>query len=264
MKKLNITEGSLMPFWMKDLEYMQTGFEEVVRGIIKGLSLEDKNIIISGCKITNTGSSISMTAGWCYYEGEILRVEALPTTECSAANPMIVLKESVVSDERGRRHVTLNGEVSSSDIYEEKILKPELPPIGINNLYYNLGIAPGAWDLGERLMYSSKVSDSGEKKIDTNLYVGICYYRKIGGTVQLYGNITNNALGVGINGNVASGLPQPARDIIRGDITIDKRGQLIISSNSDSVSLEGIIYLSTPEYPTNDGHYCKKPNSDVV
>ena len=37
MKKLKFEEGAVTPFWLKDLEYMQEGFEETVKAVIEGL-----------------------------------------------------------------------------------------------------------------------------------------------------------------------------------------------------------------------------------
>lgn len=36
MKKLVFKEGSITPFWMKDLEYLQDGVEEAIGAIARG------------------------------------------------------------------------------------------------------------------------------------------------------------------------------------------------------------------------------------
>lgn len=265
MKKLRLTQNSLTPFWMKDLEYMQSSFEEAVKGVIKGLSLEDKNMIISGCKVTDAGGVVSMTSGWCYYEGEILRVEALPETKHASTGPLILLEKAVRCIEEGKRQIASNGTVEMADIYEETYLNPRLLAGDGQVSYFDLAIAQGAWDLGERLVRQSKMTDSGPQQAVIESYIAHdVQYRKIGGVVQLYGYFTNDAVGAPIKGTAASGLPLPVRAVTIGDCTIDKRGQLVINSESDYVPLDGFTYLSQPEYPANDGHYYHKQNDDIA
>ena len=264
MKKLKFTEGSLSPFWTKDLEYLQDSFEEVVKGIVRGLSLEDKNIIISGCKITDTGGRISMTPGWCYYEGEILRVEELSPTYHSYNNPTVLLNRSILTDGKGKRQIIQNGDVFESYVYEEARLLPRLIEKGDYVLSgVELAIAKGAWDLGERLMYSSKMQDSGLQRVAVSGYNGEVCYRQIGGAVQLHVDIRSDYTQGGPDGVVANGLPRPSKEIVIGDLRISTIGELIVSNLPYSVKMDNIMYLSTPTYPTDDGHYSYKQNTDI-
>ena len=261
MKKLNIVKDSLIPFWMKDLEYMQSGMEEAIKVIIESLSLTDKNIIISGCEITMRGGYISMTSGWCYYEGEILPVRALPSAKCSLADPMIIFGLVDSYDASGDRYAIKNNENQNVSMYQNRYINPRLEnnsgsvDLGI----YNLGIKKGAWNLADRLRYSSMAADSGMVKVDIDGYAANVHYRMIGGVVQLYGAITNEDFGGGLKVKVATGLPCPACEVVIGECRISASGELTIVSSQDSVRLDNILYLATPEYPTDDKHYSNKP-----
>lgn len=254
MKKLNITEDSLMPFWMKDLDYMQQGFAEAIGSVIEGLGLGDKDMLISGCDVKYSNGKVSMTTGWCYYEGEILKVDAMAETTCSVTKPLVRLEKKRRSDSSGNRQIVCSGETLMSDVYEEWYLEPSL--VDDRDLIgYRLAIGEGAWRLGERIMHMSKAMDSGLKKIVVDHYIGRAEYRMIGGVVQLYGYVTNDVIGQGVNGLIARNMPRPAKSIKFADFAIDTMGQMTGISSSDTINLDCLMYLATPEYPSDDGHY---------
>ena len=109
------------------------------------------------------------------------------------------------------------------------------------------------------------MQDSGLVKLDVQGYNGELQYRITGSMVQLYGEISNDALGAGIRGYISYGLPQPIRELKMyyswGTVEIDARGGLIVTSQNDSVRLDQVIYISTPNYAANDKHY--KSGMDV-
>lgn len=254
MKKLKLTEGSLTPFWMKDLEYMQTGFEEAIGSVIEGLGLGGKNMLISGCDVKYSNGKVSMTTGWCYYEGEILKVDAMAETSCNDSMPRVKLDKKRRSDSSGTRQIVCSGETLMSDVYEEWYLEPSL--VDDSDLSgYRLAIGEGAWRLGERIMHMSKVQDSGLKKIVVDSYNSTAEYRMIGGVVQLYGNVKNDIIGAGVKGLIAKNMPRPAKSIKFADFAIDTMGQMTGTSDQDVINLDGLMYLATPEYANEDSHY---------
>lgn len=256
MKKLNITAGGIMPFWTKDLEFMQSGISEALSVMAKSLSFGRENFLISGCEITDTGRSISMTSGWCFYEGEIMQVDELPETAYSGASPRIKLTKTTLYDRNGDRQITLSGNLENARVYQYNSL---VPSIAGSADTYTLAIGTGAWRLGERIAYQSKMQDSGLVKLDVPGYNGELQYRMTGCMVQLYGEVSNDALGAGIKGYICYGLPQPVREIKMyyswGTAIIDARGSLYVTSQSDNVRLDQVIYISTPDYAANDKHY---------
>ena len=262
MKKLNITAGGIMPFWTKDLEFMQSGISEALAVMAKSLSFGREHFLISGCEITDTGRSISMTSGWCFYEGEIMQVEELSETMYSGASPRIKFTKTTSFDRNGDRQITLLGNLENARVYQYNSL---VPSIAGSADTYTLAIGVGAWRLGERIAYQSKMQDSGLVKLDVQGYNGELQYRITGSMVQLYGEISNDALGAGIRGYISYGLPQPIRELKMyyswGTVEIDARGGLIVTSQNDSVRLDQVIYISTPNYAANDKHY--KSGMDV-
>lgn len=262
MKKLNITAGGIMPFWTKDLEFMQSGISEALAVMAKSLSFGRENFLISGCEITDTGRSISMTSGWCFYEGEIMQVEELSETMYSGASPRIKLTKRTMFDRNGDRQIMLSDNLENAQVYQYNSL---VPSIAGSADTYTLAIGVGAWRLGERIAYQSKMQDSGLVKLDVQGYNGELQYRITGSMVQLYGEISNDALGAGIRGYISYGLPQPIRELKMyyswGTVEIDARGGLIVTSQNDSVRLDQVIYISTPNYAANDKHY--KSGMDV-
>lgn len=256
MKKLNITAGGIMPFWTKDLEFMQSGISEALAVMAKSLSFGRENFLISGCEITDTGRSISMTSGWCFYEGEIMQVEELSETMYSGASPRIKFTKTTSFDRNGDRQITLLGNLENARVYQYNSL---VPSIAGSADTYTLAIGAGAWRLGERIAHQSKMQDSGLVKLDVQGYNGELQYRITGSMVQLYGEISNDALGAGIRGYISYGLPQPIRELKMyyswGTVEIDARGGLIVTSQNDSVRLDQVIYISTPNYAANDKHY---------
>lgn len=260
MKKLNITQGSRTPFWMRDLEYITAASSEVFAAMLKGLSLEARDFVISGCRITETGSKVSMTGGWCYYGGEVLPVLPLPPTTYSGTDPRIKFTKVTRYDHEGDRVIELEGVSGMSQIYSDDCLQPSLVSSGDS---YRLAIGRGAWNLGERIANAARHVDSGVVEAELAFGgTGLVRYRQAGGIVQLYGSLFNDSL-TGFSGVVARGLPQPAVGIMfplgagggSGSIQIGIDGTLSISTQSNRVYLDHVVYVATPVTLSDDRHY---------
>lgn len=261
MKNLNIPQNSRMPFWWRDLEYMTDSFSEVFGAILKGLSLDKKDFVVSGCAVTTTGSKISMTGGWCYYDGEILPVLPMSPTSYTG-NPKIKFTEVTRYNPEGDRVVTLSGTTGEYQVYKDDCLVPSLVSGGES---YRLAIGPGAWNLGERIANSARQVDSGTVEATAvGPGVGSVRYRQVGGVVQLSGDLFNDALG-GFNGAVAQGLPRPSVGLVfpintgtgygSGSIQIATDGTLSISTQLNRVYLDHIVYVASPVTLSDDKHY---------
>lgn len=263
MKQLNFpTQQSKTPLWTNDLKYLYGGISEAFGSILKGLGLEQSDFIISGCKITDDGSKLSMSAGWCYYDGEILPVRAMPATLYSG-NPKIKLTKTTNYDPAGSRIISIANAIGTVQLYKDDYLHPSLIEGQIQGTY-RLAISKGAWDLGERIVNASKIVDSGVVNVEN---VGNIRYRMIGGVVQLYGNIRQDAIGSGWHGVVATGLPQPAVSLTlpfspantSERIVVDTDGSLSVYTKADMVCFDHVTYLATPVYNSSDGHYSTMP-----
>lgn len=263
MKKLNLRKDSIIPFWMKDLEYLQQGCAEALTAISQGLSFGKKNFIISGCRITDNGTKISMTSGWCYYEGEILPVSELPATSYNTGSPpKIKFTRTERYDPTGDRIISMSGNSGMTQVYIDCYLEPS---IANDRDQYTLAISEGAWDLGERIANAAKAADV-TVQLKLNTYLGRIQYRRIGGVVQLMGSVRNDIIGGGINGTISSGLPRPSSDLIMntesGMVTISSSGALSVVSPDDVIYLNHIVYLANPSFDTNDGHYSTSNQTD--
>ena len=256
MKNLNYPHPlARTPIWTDDMRFLQGGISEVFAAILEGLSLGETDFIISGCKITDNGSKVSMTAGWCYYNGEVLPVRALPATSYTGSSPKIKFTKVTNFDPAGQREVKLSETTGVSQVFRNDYLAPSLVT---GSAHYQLAISKGAWDLSERIANSVKAVDSGTLSPNDLTGSGI-RYRMIGGMVQLYGHIRQDAVGAGWNAVVASGLPRPALPVYlpndSGYIEVRTNGELFVRSKNDTVYLNHIVYLASPVYDTADGHY---------
>lgn len=256
MKKLKFEEGAITPFWLKDLEYMQEGFEEVVKSVIEGLSLGKTDVLISGCKITTKDSKISMTSGWCYYDGEILPVQALPETSYIGNSPKIKFTKATEIDRTGTRTAQKESGQIRSEVYQIDYLIPSLYD-GIT--VCQLAISQGAWDLGTRIANMNHLKDTGimtikvDKKYSTDGYI---QYRQIGGVVQLYGQLN---IASTLGDIITTNLPVPAVEtrwkFNEGVLLIGKNG-LRADVFNGTVFLDGIMYLSDQLLDSgSDGHH---------
>lgn len=262
MKKLEFEKGAITPFWTKDLEYMQKGFEEVIKGICEGFKQRGRDaMIISGCDIMQTDTTIRMRPGWFYYFGEILPVKELEETECSVPNQRIYLIRRTGYDPSGKRTVMLEDSSLSKDIYREDYLEPSLE----KKDGASYAISKGAWNLSERILQKSRMLDTGivsaEIQDDDRLKNVYVRYRQIGGVVQLYGGFTISSTDA-YSGIIATGLPAPAEDVIIAKdgavIKVTAGGFMSLQSFKGSFNLSCLQYLTDPIYnlgTTDDGHY---------
>lgn len=260
MKRLNFpTQLSKTPLWTNDLKYLQEGISEAFGSILTGLGLEQSDFIISGCKITDNGSRVSMSAGWCYYDGEILPVRAMPATSYSGGSPRIKLTKMANYDHAGDRTISIASSTGTVQLYKNDYLQPSLLE-GQSQETYRLAVGKGAWDLGERIVNASKIVDSGVVNVEN---AGNIRYRMVGGVVQLYGNIRQDAIGSGWHGVVATGLPRPAVVLTlpfspvntSERIVVETDGSLSVYTKADTVYFDHVMYLATPVYNSSDGHY---------
>ena len=256
MKKLKFEEGAVTPFWLKDLEYMQEGFEETVKAVIEGLSLGKKDVLVSGCKITTKNSKVSMTSGWCYFGGEILPVKALSETSYTGSGPKIKLTKKSGYDNNGSRPVQKETETITFVPYQNDYLEPSL----LSNDFdtdCQLALCPGAWDLGTRIINKNQLEDTGIVRV-INIDSAISStlkYRQIGRVVQLYGSIGSKEK---YSGMVTDTLPELAESIT---LNIGSTKVVIDGSKLYVYNLEGIedlfiTYLTNMELDSSsDGHY---------
>lgn len=280
MKKLKFEKDTIVPFWLKDLEYMQEGIEEALKGIVEGLSLDKKDTLISGCEIIYKDDKISMTQGWFYHKGEILPVEALPESDYENDSPTVYLeKVTEYSDLGDRKIVNKQGEEIASP-YEKIYLKPTLSPTG------DIEVKQGDLGLVERIVTTCQNEiTQAYKKADDNLEARVtkaCETRDAAleaSIKEIYGNIDNDiqniksddySVGYITKGHVTqlfgdvyipvkdgdfsmqiNGLPIPLQTISMVKRTVYGLDALV------SINEEGTIRIAIPNLQNDDTDYLK-------
>lgn len=266
MKKLDFTAGSIAPLWQKDLDFMQNGVAEAFAALLRGLELGADNYLVCGCSITvNTSTSkVSMTAGWCFYDGELLPVKAMPATSFTGSKPKIKLSKTIAYNPEGDRIVSLEGQTGAAQMWKDCYLEPS---VAGNNDKYTLALSEGAWTLAERISEMSRTTDTGIVPANITFGIGSISYRRVGGTVQLLGSVVNDATGAAVSGKIASGLPRPAAAI---RVPLSDNGYMLLETDGTltayntkltRVYFDGIMYLTTPEFSNSDGHHSAISNS---
>lgn len=247
MKKLEFKEGTITPFWLKDLEYMQEGIKEILGVLLEGLSLRKANFIISGCEITQETNIISMTSGWAYYGGEILPVKALPEIEFPGRTPEIYFIKKTEYDAAGLRIISKEDESYSANTYNIDYLEPSviIPPTF--NMVTGFSINQNTLNLATIIANRNKIADTGlvTASVDSSV-TSTLKYRQIGGVVQFYGSISADRF----TGNIASRLPEPidkiGLNINNVLVNIKTDGQMEVAYLNGTIDLSGITYLSNP------------------
>lgn len=225
MKKLKFEKDTIVPFWLKDLEYMQEGIEEALKGIVEGLSLDKKDMLISGCEITYKDGKISMTQGWFYHKGEILPVEALPESDCENDSPTVYLEKVIeYSDSGDRKIVNKQGEETASP-YEKIYLKPTLLPTG------DIEVKQGDLGLVKKIVANYQADDASlKKKMEQSYQAGDASLKK--DIIQMYGEVDSEFKeDVMFTPQVLSTNGTKIKHITKGHIT----------------QIFGVIYFPTPD-----------------
>lgn len=260
MKKLKFEKGTIAPFWLQDLEYMHEGIEEVIKGIVEGLLLTSSSCIISGCKVTQDNSKISMTSGWAYYQGEILPVKALDETEYSASQ-VINLKRKTEYDNTGLRIILKENKNFETNPYEINFLEPSL---STENSFV---VKAGTLNLVEKIIQKCSVKEEDSGWI-TPLFtkdflevgkISSIKCRTKGNMTQIFGNIETPAANLYDFQNPIeiADVPSPLQDIRmlrhtcynKDEVIIDiiKKDRKMIIQNmrpDDLLYLDGIMYFS--------------------
>ena len=259
MKELNLIEGSLAPLWQTDLEFVQNGAKEAVTALLNGLKLGRDDYLVAGCDITvNTSTNkVSMTAGWCWFGGELLPVRALASASFAAGTtPKIKLTKVVAYDSGGDRSYTAASQTGTVRMWRDSYLAPS---VAGNHDEYTLALSEGAWKLAERINRKSRPYDTGLLTATVGqVGIGSVRYRQAGNVVQLYVDVRVEVSGQGLSGRIASGLPSPAADtyipVSNGYLTLSVGG-ILTAATTGGVHDDGITYLATAAADNNDGHH---------
>lgn len=201
MKKINTNNVGRMPFWQSDLAWIQAGYTEPLEAIVEELGFPQSYFPITGCVPSKPNiKTLAMRAGWFWWNGEILPVRALQTTDVlSFTDPVVRLTKVTYFDTNGSRSF-IKTDLSSqqvSNVWQDDYLTPEVVERSASfDSGVRLGI--GVWTLRDILKRYIGDCESDWRET-SNQYV---QYKIAGKFVTIWGALINMSEAV-------TGLPQP-------------------------------------------------------
>ena len=207
MKKLNTNNTGRMPLWQADLDWIQQAYTGPIEAIVKELGIDDDYFVVTGCQVTHDVNQLSMTAGWMWWDGELLPVRPLEATP--TVSIWLRLIRVTHSDPNGSRNFIKADQ--STELVEDVWQDDYIQPVMMTNYSPNdegagVYIRTGAPTLAEQIRKNA-VRD-GESQWTT--ISGLAdpeslQYKQIGRTVVLKGQVAvrDDATAA------ATGLPAP-------------------------------------------------------
>lgn len=263
MKKLNINSAGRMPLWQKDLEFIQQAFTEPIMALIAELAKTNTyRFPVSGCEVTFDADArtVSMSAGWFWWDGELLPVHALPATslETTAHGAGVHLSRIGYNPVEGARnfvHADLTAE-TIEDVWQDDYLQPEAC---LRNASYTSGvtICPGAWTLHDRLRLAIAGGESEWLGTQSEIQYDNVQYKCVGQMVVLKGTVHVRD---GSAMPSVQGLPVPMggtayltnNEITHGaTVTVNDRGWLHCTAIVDGLTsyrVDGMMYMAASPY----------------
>lgn len=260
MKKLNTNNAGRMPLWQADLDWIQAGFTEPITAIVGELGLSKEYFIITGCSVYKPDKShMAMDAGWFWWNGQILPVRALASTDIGGfTNPVVRLTKVTYTDTAGARNFILSdlSTETVSNVWQDDYLTPTVVE---RSAAFTAGVrlGIGAWTLRDIIQhhYSENESDwiSGHS--------GDLYFKRVGRMVILSGIATNVSA---TTQPVDEGFPVPLGGlaVLHTDantddflIYINGNGELICCSRTGGQGeprLTGMMYMAATPYQATD------------
>ena len=273
MKKLNTNNAGRMPLWQKDLDFIQEAFTEPLMALIAELKHDNAvAMAITGCKVTETDTMISMTSGWFWWDGELLPVRELtPTNISSFTNPVVHLEKITYNNPDGARnfiHADLTSE-SVSDIWQDDYIQPSVVERGDT---FNTGVhlLYGAQTLTDWIRYRTRDNVGSWLPTRSEINNDNVQYKRVGRMVVLKGTIyVRDGSGM----PKIEGLPVPIagkayltyNKITNGAVvSVDEQGCLDCISLVDDMTsypVDGMMYMAQDPYLVDDTFYV---DTDVV
>lgn len=255
MKRLNINSIGRMPLLQKDLEFMTEDITKFIKDIAYELGMKEKYFVITGCRFTIKGDSLSMTPGWAYYNGEILPVKGLDNVNVSSIDGekyVRLVKVNYYNPEGARKFRKMDDtEEIVTDVWCDDYLNPV---VGGNYLINDFVIRQDPWTLKDYVRKGLN-DDSGWNVND------IVSWRKVGNVVFLTGSYFDDAL-VGYDEFVLAKVPSPSHECVFPgstsgvrQIKIDCSGNLSISGVAGArYNFSHIVYVCDSKWVNFDSN----------
>ena len=265
MKKLNTNNAGRMPLWQADLDWLQDAFTEPIMALIAELKHDAAVVMpVTGCQVTKTDQTVSMTSGWFWWDGELLPVRALPVTDTSAITyPMVHLERVTFYNTDGERnfvHADLSTE-TVGDVWQDDYLQPTVVERGDASVTTGVNIHPQARTLFDWIRLRIRDDESSWHPAQSEIPQDNVRYKRVGYMVLLKGSVLVRD---GSAMPKVQGLPVPMsgsaclayNELTHGAIvTIDNQGRLDCISQVSGLtnySVDGMMYMAEEPYLFND------------
>ena len=256
MKKLNTNNAGRMPLWQADLDWIQAGFTEPITAIVGELGLSKEYFIITGCSVYKPDKShMAMDAGWFWWNGQILPVRALASTDIGGfTNPVVRLTKVTYTDTAGARNFILSdlSTETVSNVWQDDYLTPTVVE---RSAAFTAGVrlGIGAWALRDILAHHT-AEDESDWIMTSN---GDLEYKRIGRFVVLRGvadadnsyTPVTTGLPAPLGGTVY--IAVPAGSGLYCKITNDG-GMVLRGTHGEEPSFDGIMYMAATPYQATD------------
>ena len=257
MKKLNTNNTGRMPFWQADLDWIQQAYTEPIKAIIKELGIDDDYFVVTGCQVTHDVDQLSMTAGWMWWDGELLPVRALEAT--NTVSIWLRLIRVTHSDPNGSRNFIKADQSTElvEDVWQDDYIQPVMmTQYSPNNEGAGVYIRTGARTLADLIKARIADAESVWQNTQSENSSDDVQFKRIGRMVVLKGTIIPRNI---VPENYVEGLPVPlSGDVMlsTGSIThgilirIDSQGRLncFTSEGVTSCTVDGMMYMASERY----------------
>ena len=274
MKKLNTNNTGRMPLWQADLEWIQQAYTGPIEAIVRELGYEHKYFIFEGCHVRyyNDPGEISMSAGWFWWNGELLPVRALERTSTYGFDsPVVHLSRVAYADPAGSRDFIKADQSAElvEDVWQDDYIMPSVVEINATQTE-GVNIDSESWTLSDIL--DKRIGGCESDWISCGLtYPETLSYKRIGRTVIFNGGVrlrndtTPAATGLPMSLNAVNTFIVPCKRRSLNGSMVPMDGELCIYVNSNGnlivqqtdhdpnesdcfVNLTGMTYIAEQPY----------------
>lgn len=258
MKKLNTNNTGRMPFWQADLDWIQQAYTEPIEAIIKELGIDDDYFVVTGCQVTHDVDQLSMTAGWMWWDGELLPVRPLEAT--NTVSIWLHLIRVTHSDPNGSRNFIKADQSTElvEDVWQDDYIQPVMMThYSPNDEGAGVYIRTGAPTLADLIKARIADAESVWQNTRSENSSDTVQFKRIGKMVVLKGSIAVRNI---VPENYVEGLPAP----LSGQVTfsngtlpygiflgIDSQCRLncfTAVEGVNSCSVDGMMYMAAERY----------------
>lgn len=266
MKRLNTNNTGRMPMWQKDLDFIQEAFTEPIMAILQELKIDNRYMMpVTGCKVTVDANArtVSMSAGWFWWDGELLPVHALASTPwpegVEVAHAVGVhltrVTNPIAEGARNFIHADLTIE-TVADVWQDDYAEPEACTY-TSSYPSGVTLRPDARTLFDDIKLRLTDSESGWNTIYGADPIGVSF-KRIGRMVVLRGTVFSQTDSTPIT----LGLPVPLggyaalhHAVSASDLSLHVTGDggLVVEAHPEGgvplmVSLTGMMYMAEEPY----------------